>query len=140
MLPSGGDHAATTVVCYFDPATEHTVERPVGTADDVLLMVSTARDRRGSRGAPAVEVRRPDGSSLSAAFDGGRAALVWVDSMGEPFHSVGGRDGPSLTFDYFGSWSEAPAENCVPSSSATDCLVGFALHGGLSDDLMFEPG
>lgn len=62
-----------------------------------------------------MEFRREDGSSLSLSTDGTRAFLVHVNSLEESFHGVGGLGAESLIFDYFGSWSEAPAS----------CLVGL---------------
>jgi hypothetical protein len=139
-LSSGGDPLAATVLRYFDPGTERIVEREVRTEADVLVTVRAARSLRGSRGTPALEVQRADGSSLSVAYEGERATLVWVDALGEPFHSVGSDGGLPLIYDYFGSWSEAPAAHCVPASAATTCLAAFALRGRLGEEFLFEPG
>lgn len=128
------------LVSYVDPVTEHIVERQVTSETDALETVAAARNLRGSRGSPAVQATRPDGSSLSVAYDGERATLVWIDSLGEPFHSVGGTEGLAISYDCFGSWTEAPASSCVAAQSATTFFVAFAVTGEIGDDIMFEPG
>jgi hypothetical protein len=67
--------------------------------------------RPSGRGYPTWELARDDGSSLALSTDGTRAFLVWTNSLGESFHSAGHdpTDGEPMVFDYFGSWSEAPA-------------------------------
>lgn len=80
-----------------------------------------------------MEFVRDDGSSLSFATDGTRAFLVWTDSLGETFHCVG-REPPDqpLVFDYFGSWSEAPAHTLVALQPALDSVRAF-LRDGIPD-------
>jgi hypothetical protein len=58
-----------------------------------------------------------------------RAYLVHVNSLGESFHSAGGLGAESLAFDYFGSWSEAPASCLVSLDEAHECAVAFVLSG-----------
>jgi hypothetical protein len=74
---------------------------------------------------------RPDGSSLSLSTDGTNALLVFVNSLEESFHSVGDgdEDAPAMVFDYFGSWSEAPAASLVPLAAALECVQAYAATG-----------
>ena len=88
---------------------------------------------RGTRSArsssnPALELTRTVGSVLSLATDGVVAFLVWTDSLGESFQSVGGGK-EALVFDYFGSWSEAPACSLVALSEGLRCLRSFVDAG-----------
>mgnify|MGYP000946538903 CR=1 FL=1 len=118
-----------TTVRYFDAVSEHSVERPVVTDDDVMAAVGVAGQIRTGRGTAAVVVERGDGSTLTWASDGERAALIWIDYLGQSFHSTGGVPGPSLIYDYFGSWSEVPSEWALPASKALKALVHFAAGG-----------
>ena len=94
----------------------------------------------GGRGHPAVELARADGSSLSIATDGARCALVWINPLEESFHSVGGTPGPVLIYDYFGSWSEVPAEFTLALGDALECARRFIRTGAPdSDSVLFEP-
>jgi hypothetical protein len=116
----------TTTVRYFDATTERTVERTVGTDADVRQALDAAAATRTDRGVPAVEVSRDDGSTLTLATDGERAALIWVDYLGQSFHSSGGEPGAALVYDYFGSWSEVPSECALSAAAASAALIAFA--------------
>ena len=71
---------------------------------------------------------------------GDRAHLVWVDSLGQSFHSVGIGAGSAMVYDYFGSWSEAPGDCLVRLSDALDALEQFASHGSpATERVMFQP-
>lgn len=116
---------------YFDPGRDETVQAgPVDESSAVDLIgkvVSLPSDRRGH---PAIEFARDDGSVLGIATDGRRAFLVWTNSLGESFHSVGGGVGGGLlVFDYFGSWSEAPDDLLVPLADAVDCVTHYLARG-----------
>jgi hypothetical protein len=86
------------------------------------------------RGHPALELLRQDGSSLVIATDGPRCVLSWAKTLGGSFHSVGGSPGPVLIFDYFGSWSEAPAEFTIGPREALECARRFILSGTPDSD------
>lgn len=55
------------------------------------------------------------------ATDGSRCVLSWVNPHVQSFHSVGDAPGPMLVFDYFGSWSEVPAEFTIATCEAHAC-------------------
>lgn len=116
---------------YFDPDRDETVNAgPIDerrAADLISKALTLSSDRRGH---PAVEFARDDGSALSIASDGERAFLVWTNSLGESYHSVGcGVGGGLLVFDYFGSWSEAPDDLLVPLADAIECVCRYLGHG-----------
>lgn len=74
------------------------------------------------------------------ATDGPRCVLSWVNTLEESFHTVGGTPGPTLIFDYFGSWSEVPAEFTIATREALACARRFVLDGAPdSDSVLFEP-
>jgi hypothetical protein len=60
-------------------------------------------------------------SSLALSADGGRAYLVYVNQLGESFHSTDGQGAEPLVFDDLGSWSEAPAS--CPVSARIDQMT-----------------
>jgi hypothetical protein len=128
----------TPTVRYFDARSERPVERPITAEADLRVAVDAAAELRTGRGTSAVEVHRSDGSSLTFAVDGDRAALVWIDALGHSFHSIGGEPGAPLVYDYFGSWSEVPSEYTVDASLALAALVEFASDGRV-DGVAFEP-
>lgn len=134
------DAALDVIARYMDPRTEQVVESPIASPGDVATVVSAALALVSGRGRPAIDFQRSDGSTLIYASDGDRALLVWTDSLGASFHSVGGREGGSLIFDYFGSWSEAPSEHTVTTIAAIDCLVMHVEQGGPGTGVLFEPG
>lgn len=119
---------------WYDPDRAVPIERvltpPQPAVSDLLAEVLSLPSPRGH---PAVEFIRDDGTSISIATDGARAFLVWTNSLGETFHSVG-RDQPGavLVFDYFGSWSEAPAHQLVAFQDAVSSAEAF-LGSGVPD-------
>src|SRR5262250_953421 len=120
---------AVPTASWFDPETEQCMQRIVHAPDSVTDVVKDVLGLRSSRGHPAVEFTRDEGSSLSVATDGHRAFLVWTDTLGETFHSVGSSGGPLLIFDYFGSWSEANSDCLVPLNDALDSVAQFLRTG-----------
>jgi hypothetical protein len=93
-----------TTAAYFDPDRHVTVD--VGPVDEshATDLIDKIMSLSSGRGYPAVEFVGNDGTRLSIATDGMRAFLVWTNSLGETFHSVGGAVGGGvLVFDYFGS-------------------------------------
>ena len=67
---------------------------------------------------------------MSLATDGERAFLVWISSTGLSSSSRGSGEGPSLVYDYFGSWSEASSDALVPLADAVQSVRQF-LHSGV---------
>jgi hypothetical protein len=127
---------------YYDPNKDEVVEILQWSEDDVQRLLDVILDLCSQRGHATLELMRGDGSSLSLSTDGDRAYLVWTNPLGESFHSVGNsqREGSSLTFDYFGSWSEAPQQYLVDLQDAEQCARNFFLTGAADTDrVLFEP-
>ena len=130
-------------VSYFDPRTD----KPVGPAEcsaaQVPALLDIIQSLDEGRGHPTLEFTRDDGSSLGLSTDGERAFLVWVNSIGESFHSVGGgvKSGDKvMVYDYFGSWSEAPPDWLVPLEDARQCAEKFFRTGTAdTEKVLFEP-
>jgi hypothetical protein len=124
---------------YFDPGYETVVTEELARSADLEAVLDKILALRSDRGHPALELQRADGSTLSIGTDGSRACLVWVDSLGASFHSVGGKAGPPLVCDHMGSWSETPGEWTVPLGDAKDCLATFLDRGTpVSERFLFE--
>jgi Immunity protein Imm1 len=116
---------------WYDPdrqlRTDEALDPQRPAVRDVLAKVISLRSGRGH---PAVEFLRDDGASLSIATDVTRAFLMWTNSIGETFHSVGPDEpGPLLVFDYFGSWTEAPANHLVALQDAVSSAETFLCIG-----------
>jgi hypothetical protein len=126
---------------YFDPFKDKAVEVQEFSADDVQGLLDTILGLRSQSGHPTLELTRPDGTSLSLSTDGELAYLVWSNSLGESFHSVGsgGCDGVPLVFDYFGSWSEAPQQYLVRLEDAVQCAKTYSKTGTANTDLAQVP-
>jgi hypothetical protein len=125
---------------YFDPTTDAAVTVEAVTADTVDTLVQTILAKRSDRGHPAIEVARNGGASMSLGTDGNRACLVWVNGLGESFHSVGEGDGQPLVYDYFGSWTEAPDDWTVPLAEAVRCIQTFTATGtAATESVLFAP-
>jgi Immunity protein Imm1 len=142
LLAARGRVDAVPKAVWYDPDRElptHAAldpHRPV--VRDVMAMVVSLRSAGGH---PAVEFVRDDGALLSIATDGTRALRMWTNSIGETFHSVGPDEpGPLLVFDYFGSWSEAPANHLVALQDAVSSAETF-LRVGIPDtqSVIFTP-
>ena len=73
---------------YWNPADDSIVTGQVATEQDLFSLVIAASELRGDRGIPAVQLIRPDGSSLTIATDGLRCCLVWVYSLGASFQTL----------------------------------------------------
>jgi hypothetical protein len=127
---------------YFDPVSDNTVEVRDCSEDNVQRLLDVILALRSGRGHPALELTRADGATLSLSTDGKLAYLVWTNSLGESFHSVGDGDlkGAPLVFDYFGSWSEAPPQYLVRFDDAVQCAKAFFRTGTAdTDHVLFEP-
>lgn len=126
---------------YRDPSDDSVVTGRLVSGEELPGLLGTVLELSGGRGHPAVELARADGSSLTIATDGARCALVWVNSLEESFHSVGGNPGPVLVYDYFGSWGEAPGEFTIAPGDALECASRFITTGAPdSGSVLFEPG
>lgn len=124
----------------FDPTDDSTHEEAIGPGWRAVDVVDAVLTRRSGRGHPAAEVIREDSSSLTLATDGEWATLVWVDSLGGSFHSVGAGSGGTFVYDYFGSWSEAPSEFQVPLAHAVEAMEQFVKQGtAATERVIFQP-
>lgn len=127
---------------YFNPANEKTVEIEDCSEDDVPGLLNVILALRSQRGHPTLELARAEGATLSLSTDGELAYLVWTNSLGESFHSVGTdqHEGRVLVFDYFGSWSEVPNQYLVALEDAMKCTKPF-FQTGTADTtrVLFEP-
>jgi hypothetical protein len=127
---------------YYDPTSDKVVEVTECLQCDVPGLVAEVLKLQTLRGNPTLEFKREDGAYLSLSTDGELAYLVWVNQLGESFHSVGsGRpEGESLIFDYFGSWSEALPGNLVSMEEAMHSVDNFFLTGTAdTKSVLFEP-
>ena len=127
---------------YFDPVKDKAIEIQGFSEDDLSGLLDIILALRSQRGHPTLELTRSDGTSLSLSTDGKSAYLVWINSLGESFHSFGNdrREGAPLVFDYFGSWSEAPRQYLVGLEDAVQCTKTFFLTGTADTDrVLFEP-
>jgi hypothetical protein len=128
------------VAAYFDPESEQVVRVPIATHANLDRALTAILGKTSGRGHPSLELQLPGGRALSIGTDGTDACLVWRNGVEESFHSVGGKPGPELVFDYMGSWSAVPREWAVPLQVARECLVAFMELGEPShDQVMFEP-
>jgi hypothetical protein len=125
---------------YYDPDKDEVVEAGDCTTDGVALLLSVILGLSSQRGHPTLALQRDDASSLSLSTDGSRVCLVYMNSLGESFHSTGGMGVEPLVFDYFGSWSEAPASCLVSVENALECARAFALSGTADTArVLFDP-
>lgn len=125
---------------YWNPADDSAVTGQLVSEVELRNLFDRILELSSGRGHPALELVREDGSSLVIATDGSRCVLSWVNPLEESFHSVGGAAGPTLVFDYFGSWSEVPAEFTIATCETLECARRFILNGALdSGSVLFEP-
>jgi hypothetical protein len=114
---------------YFDPDRDETVHTDRIEVEDIAGLMNAVTSLSSGRGHPAIDLVRDDGTTLSIGTDGRRAFLVFTNSLGDSYHSLGRMGGGVLVFDYFGSWSEAPDDQLVPLADALDCAIQFLRHG-----------
>lgn len=125
---------------YYDPRTGQMVDAAVESIDDFARIAEVVARLKTQRGIPTIELFRHGGSSLGFSSDGERAFLVWVDSLGDSYHTIGGGFDDVLVFDYLGSWSEAPGEYLVPYMDACEAVGAFLSAGSpVTQSVMFSP-
>lgn len=125
---------------YWNASDDSVVTGQLVSDEELPNLLGSVLELSGGRVHPAVELARADGSSLTIATDGTRCALVWISPLKESFHSAGGTPGPVLIYDYFGSWSEVPAEFTITAGEALEFARRFIRTGAPdSDSVLFEP-
>lgn len=126
---------------YYDPATETVREQQVEAAVDVDSVIKQLARTTSDRGSPALELSRGDGSALVVAPTPIGSVLLWTDSLGTSFHSVGESTGDgTVIFDYFGSYTEVPEIFVIPTSTATAAATAYVQSGSpTSASLSMEP-
>lgn len=125
---------------FLDPTSGREVEQRVVTADDLLALLDAVEVLRGERGHPALELLSEHGSLVVAPTDAGYV-VMWTDSLGHSFHSVGDADAEDLVaFDYLGSYTEVPSSVAVAPQVARDASVAFQRSGAPEHhELLLEP-
>jgi hypothetical protein len=124
---------------YWNPSDDSAVTDQLVSEVELRNLFGRILGLSSGGGHPALELVREDGASLVIATDGSRCVLSWVNPLGESFHSVGGPTGPILVFDYFGSWSEVPAEFTIATCEALECARRFIVNGSPDgDSVLFE--
>lgn len=115
---------------YLDPISETVVEREVHSVADATSLLDEVRAILSPRGHPVVEFSSNDGSSLGVASTQVGDVLMWADLTGRYFHSVSSEqvDG-FVTFDYFGSLTEAPAQTVVSEALAKVAVTAYIESG-----------
>jgi len=125
---------------YWNPAHDSAVTGQLVSEVELHNLLDRILGLSSGRGHPALELVREDGASLVMATDGSRCLLSLVNPLEDSFHSVGGATGPILVFDYFGSWSEVPAEFTIATCEALECARRFMISGSPDgDSVLFEP-
>lgn len=127
---------------YLPSMSNIPIEQEVGSGDVLDEVLRGAASSESSRGVPAVELVCGDGSTLVVGQTRLGMVLFMIDSLGETMHSVGSGDlvGDTVVFDYFGSYTEVPAEFVVPVDLGRGAALAF-LHGGdpAASGLTLEP-
>jgi hypothetical protein len=101
---------------YLSPTADCPIELEVGSVDALDDALAAAASTPSDRGVPAVELAGAEGSTLVFAQTLMGAVLLWIDSLGRSFHSLGSANSAqkAAVFDYFGSYTEVPPEFVVP--------------------------
>lgn len=112
---------------YLPPTSDTPIELEVGSGDALDQVLSGAASHESDRGVPAVELVRSDGSTLVVGQTRLGIVLLMIDSLGESMHSVGSGDAAddTVVFDYFGSYTEVPAEFVVPVDLGRAAALAF---------------
>lgn len=127
---------------YLAPTSESPTELEVGSVEVLDGVFAAAGSHKSDRGVPAVELTSGEGSTLVFAQAPRGVVLLWIDSLGESFHSVGSVNSAENTvvFDYFGSYTEVPAEFIVPFERGRAAALAFlAGNHPASTGLALEP-
>lgn len=114
---------------FFDLVEQRVEEVEVGDGGDLDLLVQRLQRQSTEAGHSTLELQAETGACLSIAFRGRDAFVLWVVDPGRSYSShLGGTD-VGFTFDYMGSWSEAPAEGVVPLEAALESASLFIRSG-----------
>jgi hypothetical protein len=111
---------------YQPPGSDSPSQFDVSSGEQLDELLARAADHFGDRGIPAVELTSDDGSTLVMGQTRRGAVLLWIDAQGESRHSVGsGSTEDMVFFDYFGSYTEVPAEFVVSSEMGRAAALAF---------------
>lgn len=114
---------------YLPPGSVKPVELDVLSGEEASDLLTNATEVHGAHRISAVEFSGDDGSVLVIGQARVGAVILWANPLGQTMHSVGraGAEG-TMIFDYFGSYTEVPAEFAVPLDLA-HAVVGAFVDG-----------
>jgi hypothetical protein len=126
---------------YLPPDAARPSESTITTSQELDALLADAARLKGGCGVPAVELVADDGSTLMIGQVGPGAVLMWGDRLGATQHSRGSIYAEGLVvFDYFGSFTEVPAEYVVSMELAREAALRFLDAGHpLVEGLTMEP-
>jgi hypothetical protein len=129
------------IASYLPPDATRRLKSTITTSQELDALLAHAARLKGGRGVPAVELIADDGSTLMIGQVEQGAVLMWGDRLGETQHSVGPAGAEGLVvFDYFGSFTEVPAECVVSMELAREAALQFLDAGyPLVEGLTMEP-
>ncbi|WP_074946411.1 Imm1 family immunity protein [Jiangella alba] len=115
---------------YLPPNTDTPRESSISSEQDLDRLLAEAADLRTERGIPTLELIAPNGATLVIAQAGNGVVIMWIDALGESMHSVGSTDTQgTVVFDYYGSYTEVPAEFVVPPELGKAAALEVAAKG-----------
>ena len=125
------------LVRYLPTDSDAPVETDVGSTEALNEVLAAVWSHGSDRGVPAIEMVSEEGSTLVVGQTLLGAVLLWIDSCGNSFHSVGpaGSGEGTVVFDYFGSYTEVPTECVVPLDLGRAAAFAFLVgeHPGGED-------
>ncbi|WP_165555478.1 Imm1 family immunity protein [Kribbella pittospori] len=114
----------------------------VGSQQHVDALLADVAGAAENRHMFAIEVEAADGSSLIVGLAETGVVLLFIDALGNSVHSVGPSSGTGkmVVFDYFGSYTEVPAEYVVSVELGRAAMWEF-IRGGdpVVPGLLMEP-
>ena len=123
---------------YWDETKDVLAEETVSDWLAFLELVQRTETGSSGRGVPAIELSDDkDGTCIFIRFEGGGCTVAMGDSEGLSWPADFSDDSCEYVhYDYFGSWSEVPADLVIPREKALVAVKSFLETGNIPSSVL----
>lgn len=134
LLSKGLDGDEEMIAQYWDETEDVLAKEIVSDWPAFLELVRRTETSSSGRGIPAIELSDDeDVTCIFIRFEGGGCTVAMGDSEGLSWPAGFNNGGCEYVhYDYFGSWSEVPADLVIPREKALAAVKSFLETGDIS--------